>query len=42
MPTIHISDHVKEELDDLKEREEHTSFDSLLRQLLAEYDDGDA
>lgn len=36
--TIQVSDSVKSRLDALKEREEHTSYDSLLRVMLEEYE----
>lgn len=36
--TIGVSDHVKTELDRIKEAEEHTSYDSVVRTLLKEYD----
>lgn len=37
MPTIDVSDHVKDELDRLKELEEHRSYDSVVRMLLLQY-----
>lgn len=36
--TIQVSDSVKARLDALKEREEHTSYDSLLRVMLEDYE----
>jgi len=38
MATVPVTDHVKERLDQLKEGEEHTSYDSLVRSMLREYD----
>lgn len=37
MPQIEVSEYVKSELDDLKEREEHKSYDSAVRTLLGAY-----
>lgn len=37
MPVIDVSEYVKNELDDVKEAEEHKSYDSVLRALLGEY-----
>jgi predicted transcriptional regulator len=37
--TIQVSDYVKDELDRLKEDCEHTSYDSVLRQILREADE---
>jgi len=37
MPNIEVSNHVKEELNDIKTAEEHKSYDSVLRMLLASY-----
>jgi len=34
--TVQLSDHVKDRLDELKEAQEHTSNDSLIRELLRE------
>lgn len=40
MPTtIQVSDTVKESLDEIKQREEHTSYDSVIRTLVREYDE---
>lgn len=38
MPVIDVSEYVKNELDDVKDAEEHKSYDSAIRALLAEYD----
>jgi len=32
--TVQVSDSVKDELDTIKERDEHTSYDSVIRTLL--------
>lgn len=37
--TIQVSDDVKETLDSIKKREEHTSYDSVIRTLVREYDE---
>jgi len=37
--TVYVSDPTKEALDELKEREQHTSYDSAIRALLHAYDD---
>lgn len=37
--TIQVSDYVKADLDELREREEHQSYDSVIRTLLTAYDD---
>ena len=34
MPVITVSEYVKEKLDEIKKREQHTSFDSVIRMLL--------
>lgn len=39
MPTINVSEYVKDELDDVKEAEQHRSYDSVVRSLLRNYDD---
>lgn len=39
MPTVHVSEYVKEELDGVKEREGHSSLDSVIRTVLQEYED---
>jgi len=36
--TVPVSDHVKEQLDLIKEAEQHTSYDSAMRSLLNNYD----
>lgn len=41
METIGVSEHVKERLEDIKDGEQHTSFDSVIRTLLHEYDADD-
>jgi len=38
MATVPVSDHVKERLGQLKDAEEHTSYDSLVRSMLKDYD----
>lgn len=38
MPTVNISEFVKDELDAIKDDEQHRSYDSVVRALLAEYD----
>lgn len=38
MPHITVSEHVKSELDGIKESEEHTSYDSVVRVLLGNYE----
>lgn len=38
MPQIEVSEFVKSELDDVKRQEEHKSYDSAVRALLADYD----
>lgn len=37
MPTIKVREWTKEELDDIKEEEEHSSYDSVLKSLIKEY-----
>ena len=37
MAQVPVSEYVKSELDDIKEREDHTSYDSVIRTLLGEY-----
>jgi len=39
MATVPVTDHVKGRLEKLKESEEHTSYDSLLRGMLSDYED---
>ena len=36
MPTIKVHDWTKEELDEIKEQEEHSSYDSVIKTLLKE------
>lgn len=36
MPTIKVNDWTKEQLEDIKEEEEHSSFDSVIKSLLKE------
>lgn len=38
MPTVMVSEHVKGELDRLKDEEGHTSYDSTIRTLLLNYE----
>lgn len=38
MPTVAVSETVKEELETIKDDEEHTSYDSVIRVLLSEYE----
>lgn len=38
MPTIEVSGYVKEELDEIRDDEEHKSYDSVVRALLGVYD----
>jgi len=38
MPTIHVSETVKEDLDAIKDGEGHSSYDSVVRSLLYEAD----
>jgi hypothetical protein len=38
MPTVKIKDWTKEELDDIKEEEEHSSYDSVIKSLIKEYE----
>jgi len=38
METIGVSGYVKRQLDELKEAEEHRSYDSAIRTLLSDYD----
>lgn len=39
MPTIDVSEYVKGRLDDIKEVEEHRSYDSVVRSILPDEDD---
>lgn len=36
MPSIHVSDWTKEQLDEIKEAEDHGAFDSVIKTLLKE------
>jgi len=36
MPLINVSDYVKKKLDQIKDEEQHTSYDSVIRTLLLE------
>lgn len=38
MPTVKIKDWTKEKLDDIKEEEEHSSYDSVFKSLIKEYE----
>lgn len=38
MPTISVSGFVKRRLDEIKEEEDHTSYDSVLRVLVMEHE----
>lgn len=38
MATVPVSDYVKEELGELKDKEEHTSYDSLMRSMIRDYE----
>lgn len=38
MPNISVTDYTKEELDRIKEAEEHTNYDSVLRSLVGNYE----
>jgi len=37
VPTIEVSEYVKKKLDEIKEREQHKSYDSVIRVLLEVY-----
>jgi len=39
--TVQVSDPVKDRLDELKDNAGHTSYDSVIRKLLREYDHGE-
>jgi Arc/MetJ-type ribon-helix-helix transcriptional regulator len=39
--TVQVSDPVKDQLDELKDDGDHTSYDSVIRELLREYDHGE-
>jgi predicted CopG family antitoxin len=38
MPTIKVNDWTKDQLEDIKEEEDHSSFDSVIKSLLKERD----
>lgn len=38
MPTIHVTETVKQRLDEIKECEDHTSYDSVIRTLAQEHE----
>lgn len=38
MPVIDVSEYVKTELDEIKEEQEHKSYDSVLRTVLGAYE----
>jgi hypothetical protein len=38
MPTIKVNDWTKEQLEEIKENEDHSSFDSVIKSLLKERD----
>jgi hypothetical protein len=38
MPKVDVSEYVKQELEELKDREEHKSMDSVIRTLLGNYE----
>lgn len=38
MPQIEVSEYVKEELDTIKDKEEHKSYDSVVRVMLGNYE----
>jgi len=40
MPTIKVHDWTKEQLDDIKDEEEHSSYDSVIKSLLKERQKG--
>lgn len=37
MPTVEVSEYVKQELDEIREDEQHKSYDSVVRALLGNY-----
>lgn len=37
MPTIKVREWTKDELDDIKEEEEHSSYDSVIKSLIKEH-----
>jgi hypothetical protein len=38
MPTVKLKDWTKEKLDDIKEEEEHSSYDSVIKSLIKEHE----
>jgi hypothetical protein len=36
MPTVHVTEWTKKQLDELKEAEDHSSYDSVVKTLLKE------
>jgi len=38
MPTIHVTEWTKEQLDEIKEDEDHSTYDSVVKTLLTEAD----
>lgn len=40
MPTVEVSEHVKTELDRIRDKEEHKSYDSVIRVLVGNYAGG--
>jgi hypothetical protein len=40
MPTVQVSEYVKDELDGLKDKKGHTSYDSAIRELMLKADIG--
>lgn len=41
MPSIHVTEWTKNRLDEIKEREEHSSYDSVVKSLLERAEDCD-
>lgn len=37
MPTINVTEYTKDELDRIKDAEQHTSYDSVVRALVGNY-----
>lgn len=37
MPTVKVKEWTKDELDDIKEEEEHSSYDSVIKSLIKEH-----
>jgi len=38
MPAVHVTDWTKAQLDDIKQTEDHSSYDSVIKSLLQESD----